>query len=403
MNLLKYVLFAVLIPLFLGSCKQKSSETDILTVVDRALDVSIQQSLLMVDALNKRPGELPKTTNEQGELETCQPSWWVSGFFTGQLWYLYEFTNDTSLKVAAEAMTARVENQQFNASTHDVGFIIYCSYGNGYRITHRPDYLQVIQNAARTLSTRYNPRIGSIRSWDSAPWSSQWQFPVIIDNMMNLELLSFASIEFSIPEYRKMIDSHAQNSMNHHYRDDFSCFHVVSYDTLSGEVEKRQTSQGLNDQSAWARGQAWGLYGFTMMFRETGNTDFLNHAIQIADFLIHHPSMPEDQIPYWDFDDPLIPNTYRDASAAAIMCSALIELSSFVEKKKSDEYMKVAERQIRTLASDEYLAKPGTNGNFILKHGVGHRPNGTEVDRPLSYADYYFVEALLRFKKAKQK
>ena len=403
MNLLKYAILVGLGALFLGGCKNQSTEMDIQTVVDRALNVSIQQSLLMVDALNKRPGELPKTTNEQGELETCQPSWWMSGFFPGQLWYLHEFSNDTSLKVAAEAMTARVENQQFNASTHDVGFIIYCSYGNAYRITHRSDYLQVIQNAARTLSTRFNPRIGSIRSWDDAPWNSQWQYPVIIDNMMNLELLSFASKEFSIPEYRKMIDSHAQNSMNHHYRDDFSCFHVVSYDTLSGEVEKRQTSQGLNDQSTWARGQAWGLYGFVMMYRETGNTDFLNHAIQIAEFLIYHPNMPEDQIPYWDFDDPLIPNAYRDASAAAIMCSALIELSSYVEKKKADEYLHVAERQIRTLASDEYLAKPGGNACFILKHGVGHRPNGTEVDRPLSYADYYFVEALLRFKKTKRK
>lgn len=403
MNLLKYAILVGLGALFLGGCKNQSTEMDIQTVVDKALDVSIQQSLLMVDALNKRPGELPKTTNEQGELETCQPSWWVSGFFPGQLWYLYEFSNDTSLKVAAEAMTARVENQQFNASTHDVGFIIYCSYGNAYRITHRSDYLQVIQNAARTLSTRYNPRIGSIRSWDDAPWNSQWQYPVIIDNMMNLELLSFASKEFSIPEYRKMIDSHAQNSMNHHYRDDFSCFHVVSYDTLTGEVEKRQTSQGLNDQSTWARGQTWGLYGFVMMYRETGNTDFLNHAIQIAEFLIQHPNMPDNQIPYWDFDDPLIPNAYRDASAAAIMCSALIELSSYVEKKKADEYLHVAERQIRTLASDEYLAKPGGNGCFILKHGVGHRPNGTEVDRPLSYADYYFVEALLRFKKTKRK
>ena len=221
--------------------------------------------------------------------------------------------------------------------------------------------------------------------------------------MMNLELLIWASNYSDNDSFRKLALDHADKTMKYHYRPDYSCYHVVSYDTITGLPHLKQTHQGYADESSWARGQSWGVYGFTFMFRETGDSLYLQQAKHIADFLINHPRMPKNYIPYWDYDDPQIPDTYRDASAATIMASALIELSDFVEKEDSMKYMKVVEKQIRTLASSEYTAKIGTNGNFILKHSVGSFPHKSEIDAPLTYADYYYVEALIRLKNKLQK
>jgi len=216
--------------------------------------------------------------------------------------------------------------------------------------------------------------------------------------MMNLELLLTAAKYFNEEKYSDIAVTHANTTIKNHYRPDYSSYHVVSYDTVTSEVEYKHTSQGYSHNSAWARGQSWGLYGFTMMYRFTKDTTYLSQAKHIADFLIHHPHLPDDKIPYWDYDAPEIPNTNRDASAAAIMCSALIELSKYVEPDSAKEYLSVAETQIRSLCSSNYRNELGTNGNFILNHCVGHMPNGTEVDVPLNYADYYFVEALMMYK-----
>jgi rhamnogalacturonyl hydrolase YesR len=322
----------------------------------------------------------------------------VSGFFPGLLWYLYEYSNDEQIRDWAEIYSKRVEKEKYTTDNHDIGFIIFCSYGNAYRITGNEEYLDVIATAAQSLSTRYNKKIGCIRSWDHAPWNAQWQYPVIIDNMMNLELLTWSSRKFENPLWNDIAVSHANRTMTEHYRSDFSSFHVVSYDTLSGEVEHKHTSQGFSHESAWARGQSWGLYGYVMMYRETGHIEYLEHAKKVAGFLVSHPRMPEDMIPYWDYDYPGIPDTFRDVSAAAIMCSALIELSQMVEGPERTSFLEVAEKQIRALSSS-YRNELGTAGNFILNHSVGHFPNGTEVDAPLTYADYYYVEALMRMKK----
>ncbi len=377
----------------------KTDEESIQKVIDEALQFSTQQSLLMARALKDQPDRLPKTIDKQGQLVTCSSSWWVSGFYPGVLWYLYENNPTDTLMKWATDYTLRVEDQKYTTDNHDVGFMIFCSFGNAYRLTKKSEFLEVIHTASNSLISRFNPIVGCIRSWDYASWSAQWQYPVIIDNMMNLEMLEWTSKAFNDSAFGKVAEIHANTTMKNHFRDDFSSYHVVSYDTITGLVEKKNTAQGFSDCSAWARGQGWGLYGYTMMYRESGNKVYLQLAKKIADFIINHPNLPEDKIPYWDFNAPNIPNEKRDASAGAIICSALIELSGFVSEEKSKEYLFVAEKQLRIMSSSEYRANLGENGYFILKHSVGHMPNGSEVDVPLTYADYYYVEALMRMKK----
>jgi unsaturated chondroitin disaccharide hydrolase len=384
----------------LGAISPSASDsTDMNNLVTLSLSRARVQAHDMARSLSDKPGRLPKTLTREGTLETCAPEWWTSGFFPGLLWYLYEDSGNPELEVLAREFTRRVESQKNVTTHHDVGFMIFCSFGNGYRITKDSGYREVIKTAAHSLSTRFNPIVGATRSWNSAPWSSKWQYPVIIDNMMNLELLMWSSKEFGIGEYARIAITHANTTIRNHFRDDFSTYHVVSYDTLTGRPEYKHTAQGFSHESAWARGQSWGLYGFTMMFRETGDSTYLRQAQHIADFITNHPNLPADKIPYWDFNAPGIPNELRDASAAAIMCSALLELARYVGPADAARYRSVAETQLRNLCSAEYLAAEGSNGGFILKHAVGHKPNGTEVDVPLTYADYYFVEALIRYKK----
>ena len=366
-------------------------------MIIQSLDAAFVQYKQMAVSLVDKPELLPRSFNHKGEFITCKSDWWVSGFFPGALWYLYEYSGDEQMKKLAEEYTARVEDQQYTTNNHDVGFMIYCSFGNGYRLTNNGHYKDVILTAANSLATRYRPSTGVIRSWD---WGT-WQYPVIIDNMMNLELLFFASHN---PDYKKLGNiavSHAEKTLANHFRPDGSSFHVVSYDTVTGAVISQQTRQGYSDASAWARGQAWGLYGYTMCYRETGDKKYLEQAQKIADFILNHPNLPEDKIPYWDFDDPDIPDTYRDASAGAIICSALIELSRLSDKEINRKYLKVAKKQLKSLSSEPYRAKPGTNGNFLLMHGVGSKPENSEADVPLTYADYYYIEAMMRYKQLK--
>ena len=397
--MLKHLSLFIIAAVF-GSCTMpKNQKKPLEAVIEESLELATQQSIRMAESLKNQPDRLPQTINEKGELVTCNSAWWVSGFFPGVLWYLYENNPTEELKGWAVNYTLRVEDQKYTTDNHDVGFMIFCSFGNAYRITGNEDYKEVIHTASNSLITRFNPTVGCIRSWDEAPWSKQWQYPVIIDNMMNLEMLEWTSKTFNDSIYSYVAKTHANTTLKHHFRDDYSSYHVISYDTISGGVEKKNTSQGFSHESAWARGQSWGLYGYTMMYRETGNKAYLEQAINIADFLVNHPNLPEDKIPYWDFDAPNIPDAKRDASAGAIICSALIELSDYASAKKSKKYLDVAKTQIRSLSSAPYRASLGENANFILKHSVGHMPANGEVDVPLTYADYYYVEALMRMKK----
>lgn len=366
-------------------------------VISLGLDRAKEQSILMAEALKDKPGRLPKSTDKDGKLSTSDSRWWCSGFFPGVLWYVYEGTNEPELKEWARMYTARIEREKYTTNNHDVGFMLYCSFGNGLRLGGYDAYKEVLLTGTESLSTRYKDNVGAIRSWD---WNQKvWQYPVIIDNMMNLELMMWAAKESGNKRFAEMAKSHADKTMKNHFRNDYSCYHVVSYDTITGKPHKKQTWQGYADESAWARGQAWALYGYTMMYRETGEKRYLNHAKKVAEYIMNHPNLPEDKIPYWDFNAPQIPNEERDASAGALIASALIELSQYTKGDFSKKCLDVAETQVRALTSDAYLAEEGTNGNFILKHSVGAKPLKSEVDVPLTYADYYYVEALIRYKK----
>lgn len=373
---------------------EKEAAVDMKALVDQTLQFAADQSLRMAQSLINQPAALPRTIDQQGKLLTSDAKWWTSGFFPGTLWYLYEHTKNPELMSMALNYSERVKGEQYTTDNHDVGFMIYCSYGNAYRLDPRPEYKSIIVNAAKSLSTRFHPQVGQIRSWD---WG-KWEFPVIIDNMMNLELLFNATRFTGDSSFYKIAVAHADGTLANHFRPDASCYHVVSYDTISGKAESRGTFQGYNDASSWARGQAWALYGYVVMYRDTHDQKYLRHALRIADFMMNHPRMPADLVPYWDFDAPDIPLAKRDASTAAIMSSALIELSDYVPRDKAPVYLDFARRQLISLASPVYLAAKGENGNFILKHSVGHLPRNGEVDVPLTYADYYFVEALLRYK-----
>jgi hypothetical protein len=336
--------------------------------------------------------KLPRTVVD-GKVKTVDPTDWTSGFFPGSLWYLYEYTRDPKWLAAATNYTERLDSIKNFGGSHDIGFILGCSYGNGYRLTSNGVYRAVLLQGATSLASRFDPRVGLIRSWDRAPW----KYPVIIDNMMNLELLTWAAREGGDARLLEMAKLHADKTRQNHFRADYSSFHLVDYNPTNGAVLEKRTVQGAADGSAWARGQAWALYGFTMMARETHDPAYLAQATNIANFIRNHPRMPADKVPYWDFDAPDIPNAPRDASAAAIVSSALIELSGLVRGEAGRQYLAFARAQLLSLSSPAYLAKPGENGNFILKHSVGHLPKNREVDVPLSYADYYFLEALLRY------
>ncbi|MEE6186498.1 Unsaturated glucuronyl hydrolase [Mycovorax composti] len=364
---------------------------------DKSLKESAQQYRFMMQRLEA--DRFPVSWKEKEDrLTTSGSEPWVGGFYPGGLLYLYEYTGDSILYHEALRKMKILEKEQYNKTTHDLGFMMYCSFGNADRLSPQSSYKEIILNSAASLASRFNEKVGCIRSWDSDPG----RFMVIIDNMVNLELLLAATQISGDSSYYKIAVTHANTTLRHHFRPDFSSYHLVIYDPHTGNVQKKQTVQGAFDESAWARGQAWGLYGYTLMYRGTKDVLYLKQAKGIADFLLNHPNLPKDKVPYWDFNAPKIPLEPRDASAGAIIASALIELSGYVDNKDGKRYLKVASEILKTLSSAEYRASIGTNGGFILKHGVGNYPRNADIDVPLIYADYYYIEALTRFMRLKK-
>lgn len=339
-------------------------------------------------------GELtnPRNSEPDGTLNLVPSKDWTSGFFPGELWFLYEYTQNNFWKKKAQQHTDILEKEKMNGSTHDMGFKVYCSFGNGYRLTQDEHYKEVLLQSAHTLATRFKPAAGIIRSWDHS--TAKWVCPVIIDNMMNLELLFWATKESKDSTFYRIAVNHARTTMKHHFRPDFSSYHVIDYDTITGQVLKKNTHQGFADESAWSRGQAWALYGYTMCYRETRLPEFLEQAQNIEKYLFTHPNMPEDLIPYWDFDAPGIPDEPRDVSAATVIASALYELSLY-DPEKGERYRSNADKIIENLTK-HYRATLKKDNGFLLLHSTGTKPTNTEVDVPIVYADYYFIEALMR-------
>lgn len=341
----------------------------------------------------------PRSIEKNGSLRLVIPRDWCSGFFSGSLWQMYAYTKSNYWRQQAVSYTWPIEEMKLNRGTHDLGFMLYNSFGQAYRLTGEQSYKDVIVQAAKTLSTRYNPKVKAIRSWD---WNKEvWQYPVIIDNMLNLELLFWATETTGDSLYHNIAVNHANTTMKNHFRSDQSSYHVVDYDTISGAVRLKGTHQGFSDESVWSRGQAWGLYGFTMCYRFTKNPAYLTQAENIAKFFFSQPNLPVDLIPYWDMKDPTIPNAPRDASAAAILASGLYELSTYTLPERGKRYKTLADTIIKNL-SEHYQAKPGTAKGFLLLHSTGNHPANNEIDVPLSYADYYYLESLLRKTKLEQ-
>ena len=376
-----------------------AENNDISNIINNDINFSTRQYSLMLQQIG-REGKvrIPKTIDKLGRMVYIPIDDWCSGFFPGSLCYLYQLTNDKSWLLQSRRFTEALDSIQYLTWHHDVGFMIGSSYLNIYRLNPNKAYKKAIIQTAKSLCTRFRKKAGVIQSWNvDRGWQSKrgWTCPVIIDNMMNLELLFEATRLSGDSTYWKVAVSHANKTLENQFRKDGSCYHVVDYDPNNGAVLHRQTAQGYADNSAWARGQAWAVYGYTVCYRYTHDRKYLDQAVKTLNFVMQNPNLPEDLIPYWDFDAPNIPNEPRDVSSAACIASALYEMNNYLP---DNGYTSLADRIIRSLSSPEYRAPLGKNGCFLLMHSVGSIPHNNEIDVPLNYADYYFLEALTRRK-----
>ncbi|WP_194765835.1 glycoside hydrolase family 88 protein [Tamlana sp. I1] len=387
----KHLPYYLLIVLLLSlSCSKTKSNNNSAKTVEAILDNRYQKlAEYQVDS-TAFPRSLNLKTNT---IQKVPSSDWTSGFFAGNLWQIYQLTKEDLYKNQAKKWTAFIEKEKHNNRTHDMGFKVFCSFGKSLEVENNTNYKKIIVESAETLSTRFNENIGSIRSWDFN--ADIWQFPVIIDNMMNLELLFEATKISGDSTFHKLAVTHANTTLKNHFRADNSCFHVIDYDTITNQPRLKVTHQGFNDASSWARGQGWAIYGYTMAYRYTKDSKYLERAKATAAFYLNHKNLPEDGIPYWDFNDPAIPNAPRDVSAGTVVASALVELYGYTNNKTYLEYSK---KVIDNLKSSNYILDEKNPAPFILNHSTGNWPKNDEIDEPIVYADYYFLETLLRLK-----
>lgn len=388
MKNLKITIMALLLLVVAAGCRP-SRQQQVTEALQKGIAIAAEgfkANAAACEGMNRFP-----RTYQADTLVTVDAYDWTSGFFAGDLWLAYELTGDKELEAAARKYTSQLYEIKDFTGHHDLGFMIYCSYGRQWANFQEPEVLQVIIDAANSLCTRFNPQIGQIRSWDFG----EWNYPVIVDNLMNLEMLFFASKMTGDRKYYDVAVKHADTTLENHFRPDGSSYHVVSYNN-DGTIESKGTFQGFAHESSWARGQAWTVYGYTMCYRETGDEKYLTHAEHITNYIMN-AVQTEDKIPYWDYHDTAIPDVPRDASAAAVTASALLELSTLTkDADKAKAYVEYAEDILLSLSSSEYMAEEG-NGNFLLKHSVSHKPLNSEVDVPLVYADYYYLEAAQRY------
>ncbi|MDL2282035.1 glycoside hydrolase family 88 protein [Parabacteroides sp. OttesenSCG-928-G06] len=391
----------------LMSCTPKENAEKVF--IEENTTFAAAQTDLMLEVTGEPNGKnFPRRINREGKLSTTSKYDWTPGFFPGNLWYLYELTGDAKWKENAEKWTWEMEPVKSYTGNHDIGFMMYCSYGNAERLASKPEYKDILVESAHSLCVRYNEIAKVTKSWNyRKAWDgTEWFYPVIIDNMMNLELLMYAYKVTGDKKFYDVAVNHANTTLENHFREDFSSYHVVNYDTITGVALNKQTCQGYSDNSTWSRGQAWAVYGYTMMYRETQIPAYLEGAKKmVAYFLDNMPD--EDLVPYWDYNVGMEgyaaegdsyavkdPGKYRDTSASAIVASALFELG---ELDNNPYYTETAIKMLKSLASEKYRAPLGENANFIIMHCVGSLPHRSEIDSPLVYADYYFLEALVRY------
>lgn len=332
-------------------------------------------------------------SSDNNEIKKVPSKDWTSGFFAGNLWQIYRLTGNKAFKEKAIDWTNFIEKEKFNDVTHDMGFKVFCSFGNGLAVNQNQNYKDIMVTSAKTLISRYDSIVGSIRSWDFN--KDKWQFPVIIDNMMNLELLFEATKISEDSMYYNVAVSHANTTLKNHFRQDNSTWHVLDYDTITGEVRNRVTHQGFADDSAWARGQAWAINGFTIAYRYTKDKKYLDQVIKTTDFFINNLNLPEDGIPYWDFSHPEIPNISRDVSAGVIVASALVELYEYTG---DENYLDYSKKVTCSLLNGDYVLPKDLEIPFILDHSFGDWSKKDEMDEPIVYGDYYFLQTLLRLR-----
>lgn len=402
-------LFFVSLLICLASCQNLSKKKNIKEeskLSAKVYSFDLDKEIKNCEAqLNQAVPKLTDLTKHPRLIETNGTEWkeipngrlvWTSGFYPGILWYMYNLSKDEKWKKEAIKRTEVFEDFKTITEHHDIGFMMFPAYGNGNMLGDKKEYKDILLTSAQSLASRYNPNVGTIRSWSNKMHPRWQQHITIIDNMLNLELLFWAAKNGGSKEYYDIAVKHAETTMANHFRPDYTSWHVIEYDSISGKVLNRHTKQGYADDSRWSRGQAWGIYGYTMVFRETGDKKFLDFAVKITDKYLE--LLPEDYIPHWDFDVPNKEIEERDASAAAVVASGLLELSTLVEdKNKQEQYFDAAMRMLESLSSDAYSGV-GKADSFLL-HSTGAKSLGHEIDVALIYADYYYIEALDRLKK----
>ena len=370
----------------LDYCAKQTQRTLTELKTDSGIDYTMMPRNIMAD---EQHWNCRKATKEE----------WCAGFWPGVLWYDYEYTKDKQVLEEAENFTHSLKFlSHIPAYDHDLGFLVFCSYGNGYRLTKNPAYKQVILDTADTLATLFNPIVGTILSWPREVEPRNWPHNTIMDNMINLEMLFWAAKNGGNPYLYDIAVSHADKTMKSQFRPDYTSYHVAVYDTITGNLIKGVTHQGYADSTMWARGQAWAIYGYTVVYRETKDPKYLDFAQKVTD--VYLDRLPEDKVPYWDFDDPSIPNAPRDASSGAVVASALLELSTYLPNGTGKRYKDAAIEMLTSLSSDSYQS--GESKPSFLLHSVGHWPNHSEIDASIIYADYYYIEALLRLKRLQE-
>ena len=354
-----------------------------------------------IDHLEKSVDEVRDTTLFP-TYATPQLTWklikaddWTSGFYPGCLWYAFEMSKDPQFEHWARQWTASLENEKINGETHDLGFKFMCAFGNGLRMGKGPvysKYQDIILTAANTLSKLYNPKLGCLRSnWDKLTIENS--FPVIIDIMMNLELLFWASENGGPSYFADYARSHAITTCRDFVRPDGGTYHIVRYDKNTGKIINKGTIQGAGDETTWSRGHAWGQYGMVVAYRYTKEKQFLDMAMQLADYFLRN--LPEDHVSAWDFQSDI---KYRDVSATCIVTSALFEMVNYIENDSlKKHYQKEAEAMLISLCSPPYFTA-GLKTNCLLDHSTHHLPINSNVDVPAIFADYYFLEALVRYR-----